>query len=194
MHPIVDAAGRRGELPSWVRLSAARHRHSERVADLLSAWGEALDLPEEERIRWRAAARLHDALKEAPLADLRELAEEGSWPERPGDWPEPVIHAPAAAGRLVREGVADEELLLAIAYHPVGHPSFEGLGVHLYLADYLEPGRPDGDHRGALRAAMPMDRSDVLLRVLRQRIEFRLGAGKTVMPVSIDFWNRTVAG
>lgn len=186
MHPVIEAAGRRGEFPAWARLDESRRAHVERVAALLAEWAEALGLPEEERVRWRAAGRLHDAVKDAPTRELRELVE--------GDrtWPASLLHAPAAAERLRREGVEDEELLLAIGYHSIGHPGFGLLGEHLYLADYLEPGRPDEPERDALRATMPAARPVVLPQVIRRRIEAQLSGDQALLQPAVDFWNRTV--
>lgn len=185
LHPVVEAAGRRNEPPEWAELTEPRLDHVRRVSELLADWSEALELPEQERVRWRAAGLLHDALKDAPIGRLRELVgDEG--------WPDPVLHAPAAAARLGRDGVDDEALLLAVAYHPVGHPSFDELGVHLYLADYLEPGRPDAGHRAALRKLMPAGRREVLPQVIRRRIEVQLAGGHVILPAAIGFWNRVV--
>ena len=185
MHPVIEAAGRRAELPPWAQLTAERRAHVERVADLLSEWADTLGLPEEERIRWLAAGRLHDALKDAPIAEMREFVGEGAWPDA-------LLHAPAAAGRLARDGVDDEPLLLAIAYHSVGHPAFGDLGEHLYLADYLEPGRPDGAERDELQRAMPGERGRVLPQVIRRRLERELEAGHPILPAALGFWNRVV--
>jgi len=186
VHPVIEAAGRRGELPSWVQLTEKRRAHVERVAGLMLEWAQALGLSEEERTRWEAAGRLHDALKDAPTGELRDLVGEEQWPE-------PLLHAPAAAGCLLRDGVDDEELLLAVAYHSVGHPAFADLGEHLYLADYLEPGRSDTPERRELREAMPAERGRVLPRVIRRRLERELAAGHTILPAAIGFWNRVVA-
>lgn len=184
-HPLVEAAGRRGELPEWAELSEPRRGHVRRVSALLDEWSAVLGLPEEEQLRWRAAGLLHDALKDAPVEELRDLVTDENWPD-------PVLHAPAAAVRLAREGVDDEGLLLAVAYHSVGHPSFDELGVHLYLADYLEPGRADAGHRAALRERMPGGRRDVLPEVIRRRIEAQLDARYVVLPAAVGFWNRAV--
>lgn len=183
MHPVIEAAGRDGTLPEWSRISEARRAHVERVAALLDDWAGALGLSGAERTRWIAAGRLHDALKDATTPDLQALVAD----ER---WPEPLLHAPAVAARLASEGVDDEEFLLALRYHSIGHPDFAALGEHLYLADYLEPGRSDTDERVALRDGMPKERADVLPVVIRRRIEAQLANGDVVMPAAIDFWNR----
>lgn len=185
MHPLIEAAGRRGELPGWAELSDHRRAHVERVAALLGVWAENLGLPEDEQIRWRAAGRLHDALKDAAVPTLRELVDDDSWPE-------PLLHGPAVSARLAREGVDDDEFLLSVAYHSVGHPSFRALGEHLYLADYLDPGRPGTGDRQALRGAMPAGREDVLPRVIPCRIEQQLAKRRPILSATIDFWNRTV--
>ena len=183
MHPVIEAAGRHGTLPDWSRISGERREHVERVAGLLSEWAEALDLPEDERVRWVAAGRLHDALKDAPTPELEALVGEAGWPE-------PLLHAPAVSRRLADDGVDDDDFLLALRYHSIGHPDFGVLGEHLYLADYLEPGRPDTAERVALRASMPSARSEVLPIVVRRRIEAQLANDDRLMPAAVDFWNR----
>jgi len=185
MHPLIEAAGRFGEFPAWACLSKKRRHHAARVSDLLGDWAESLCLSETDQIRWRAAGLLHDVLKDAKAKDLRKLVTL--------DWPDPLLHAPAAAERLSREGIQDEELLLAVRYHPVGHPEFGALAEHLYLADYLDSGRPlRRKKRAALRNRMPDEHAKVLRKVVRIRISDRLKADARVLPVSIEFWNRIV--
>lgn len=157
------------------------------MARLLGSWAEALELPPRDRRRWRAAGILHDALRDAPPGELRGSA------ELP-DWPGPLLHAPACAERLRREGVEDGALLLAVSHHPVGHPEFGPLGDHLYLADFLEPGREFAEERRAeLRDRMPGDRAEVLVRVVAMRIEHLLERGSHLLPESVHYWNRCVA-
>lgn len=185
MHPLIEAAGCLGEFPAWACLSKKRRRHSAQVSELMGDWAGSLALPESDHIRWRAAGLLHDVLKDAKPEYMRKLVTQ--------DWPEPLLHAPAAAERLSREGIDDEELLLAVRYHPVGHPEFGPLAETLYMADYLESGRPcRRKKRAALRERMPDEHTDVLREVARQRISDRLNADARVLTVSIEFWNRIV--
>lgn len=157
------------------------------MATLLAEWAGRLELDPPERRRWRAAGLLHDALRDADPADLEEL---GGLPS----WPRPLLHAPACAARLRREGVEDDDFLLAVGHHPVGHPDFGPLGDHLYLADFLEPGRTFArERRAELRDRMPGDVGEVLPTVVRMRLEHLLRRGSVVMPESIDYWNRCVA-
>jgi HD superfamily phosphohydrolase YqeK len=81
------------------------------------------------------------------------------------------LHGPAAAERLREEGVADEELLAAVAYHTIGDPSFGQLGRALYAADFLEPGRTfRAEWRAELRERVPAELDAVVLEVARARV------------------------
>lgn len=186
LHPLVAAAADRGELPEWAECAPGRRRHVGRVAALLDEWAGDLGLGERDRRRWRAAGVLHDALRDAPEEELR--SGEGL-----PDWPPPLLHAPACAARLRREGVHDRGLLLAVGHHPVGHPDFDRLGDHLYMADYLEPGRAFAEERrAALRGRMPGHREEVLIEVARDRLRHLLDRGAPILEESIRYWNRRV--
>lgn len=189
LHPIVQAAGGSpGRLPPWARIGPGRREHVERVAALLDEWAAELGLSGADRVRWRAAGRLHDALKAADADSLRPLV-----PGADGPWPDSLLHGPACAARLRAEGVDDESLLAAVAHHSTGHPALDDLGRYLYLADYLEPGRSaDPDLCGALRARLPSDRRAVLREVAARRIGGLLERGLPILPTSIEFWNRLV--
>lgn len=189
LHPLVEAAAR-GELPPWARMGSGRRAHVERVADLLDDWARKGGVDEATRTRWLAAAWLHDCMKEAPEDDLRALLD-----GELADLPEPVLHGPAAAARLRREGVEDEELLRAVAYHTLGHPELGTTGKALYAADFLEPGRTRRNRwRAGLRERMPHDEKHVLMEVLRARIEYLLKEGRPIRPETLAFWNRMAGG
>lgn len=191
-HPLVAAAGRTGELPPWAVCVPARREHAGRVADLLDAWGDRLGLREADRLRWRAAGHLHDALKDAPEEELRALA--AAAVPNGADLPAPILHGPACAARLEAEGVRDRELREAIAWHSTGHPSLGRLGRFLYLADFLEPGRTgQAAWRAALRERAAAAPTSVLQEVLRWRIEHLIGRGKPVELPSVELWNRVAA-
>ena len=180
---VREAGAAEGRLPPWARMSEGRREHVERVTDLLDAWAGHHELPEADRIRWRAAGRLHDALREADPEEL------GFWTDL--DWPEPVLHGPACAARLREEGVEDEELLEAVAWHTVGDPEMGWFGRHLYLADFLEPGRSFlPDVRERLRWIMPGEPAEALLSTVALRIAHRLEVRGALRPRTIAFWNR----
>ena len=116
LHPLVVAAAE-GTLPPWSRANPERIEHMGRVAELLGEWAVERGLTEEDVLRWRAAGFLHDALREADPEEIRRLL-----PTELSELPDYMVHGPAAASRLRREGVFDEPFLRAIAYHTIGTP------------------------------------------------------------------------
>lgn len=188
MHEQVLAAAR-GQLPAWSCVSEARRAHIERVVALLDAWAVALNVDEHERMRWRAAGWLHDALRDADPAVLRDMV-----PAEARDLPGPLLHGPACAHRLEQAGVEDASLIAAVAWHTVGHPSLDRAGHMLYLADFLEPGRHfETAWRARLRARMPAAAPDVIRDVAAARIRYLLDSRCTVRRETIEFWNGLVS-
>lgn len=176
---------RAGRLPSWAVVRPERRAHIERVAALMDAWALALRLDESERARWRAAAWLHDALRDATDEELRPLVDPSL-----RLLPTPLLHGPAVARRLADEGVDDEALLLAVAYHTLGSARFDRLGRMLYAADYLEPGRTfRAEDRAAQRARMPHALDDVLASIVRARLIHLLDLRRPIRSETLEFWN-----
>ena len=184
---LIDRASR-GELPDWAVQRPARRAHTARVAALMDRWAAALGLDDRERVRWRAAGWLHDALRDEDPETLRTLVRLEF-----RDLGGPLLHGPAAAERLRDEGVDDEGLLRAIAFHTIGHPEFDRLGRALYLADYLEPGRTfDPAGGAALRARMPEAMDEVLREVASARVAHLVRARRSIRPETLRFWNSLV--
>jgi HD superfamily phosphohydrolase YqeK len=158
-------------LPPWAEVGPERRAHIERVAALLGEWAAAMAVGAEERERWRRAAYLHDALRDAPLAN-------------------PRAHGPAAADRAAAEGERDRGVLDAVRYHTVGYAGWDDVGRMLYLADFLEPGRDsEVSARGALIARVTAERDAVLREVARRRIAWVLRSGWPLPPETVAFWN-----
>lgn len=180
---LEDAAA--GRLPAWAAAGEQRRAHMQRVATLMGDWAEALGLPGPECTRWRAAGWLHDALREAPAGELRPLV-----PEPLRDAPNKLLHGPAVAERLRRDGVADEPLLRAVTYHTIGHPDLDALGRALFVADFIEPGRSyQPVQLAVLRARMPAALPHVLREVLRARMQRLLDEARPLRPETAAFWN-----
>jgi 2-amino-4-hydroxy-6-hydroxymethyldihydropteridine diphosphokinase len=174
-HPIVLAAAR-GDLPEWAVAGPRRREHMARVAELLGRWADSLGLGAEDRARWRAAGYLHDALRDEGPETLR-----GTLPASARDLADAVLHGPAAAERLRRAGVDDEELLQAIASHTLGGVGLRMLGRALYVADYVEPGRGYADEWHArVRERMPAQLERVLREVVRERVRRGRESGRVV--------------
>ncbi|TVP47239.1 MAG: hypothetical protein EA350_05150 [Gemmatimonadales bacterium] len=183
-HPLVAAAAR-GTLPAWAEAGPSRREHIERVRALLDEWAAALDLPPAERARWCAAGVLHDALRDAPPEELRPHL-----PAKLRELPASILHGPAVAVRLRREGVTDRGLLRAVGFHTLGHPRLDDAGRALFAADVLEPGRKSRpEWRRKLRARFPRRPVEVTREVSRARIAWQLEDGRPLHRHSMEFWN-----
>ena len=177
------------ELPAWTVTRADRREHIDRVAVLLAQWADTARVSAAEKKRWLQAAYLHDALRDARPSELRSAV-----PAQFAEWPDLLLHGPAAAARLRSEGFRDEGILNAIAYHTVGHPDLDAAGRALYLADFLEPGRNfDPIGRAAWRARMPHDLDNVLREVLAARIQHMIASHRPMRSETLAFWNQVAA-
>jgi HD superfamily phosphohydrolase YqeK len=162
-------------MPAWSVAGPERRAHVARVAALLADWAARMRVPAAERDRWLRAAWLHDALRDAPAAT--EFA-----------------HGPLAAERARADGEGDQGVLDAVRHHSTGFAGWDDVGRMLYLADYLEPGRPqDRDDRAALAARVPGERDAVLREVARRRISHALGSGWPLPAETVAFWNHLAA-
>jgi 2-amino-4-hydroxy-6-hydroxymethyldihydropteridine diphosphokinase len=157
-----------------------------RVATLLGEWAARLHLSDHERTEWMALGYLHDALRDAPVAQLRAEVE-----EKFRDLPGPLLHGPAAARRL--DGALSPALLNAIRYHTIGHPSLDRAGKALYLADFLEPGRDfEVEWRESLSARMPEELDAVLTEVVAARLQHLVDLRRQIRPETAAFWSAIV--
>jgi HD superfamily phosphohydrolase YqeK len=170
-------------LPSWACVSEKRLAHIERVTGLLDHWAKRLELPADEARAWHDAGRYHDALRDAPESQLRALA------EAPGYETE-MLHGPAAAEQMRRNGETRQEVLDAVRHHTVGSSSWGRLGRALYMADYLEPGRKfSRADRAYLASQVPHDFDATFRQVLRARLEWSLREGMRLFPEAVALWN-----
>jgi len=161
-----------------------------RVAALLGEWARERMEPPWEVTRWMAAGHLHDALRDEDHEVLRALVDP---PFK--DLEGKVLHGPGAARRLRDEGVEDEELLDAIAYHTLGSARFGTVGLALYSADFLEPGRwAREEWRAGLRRRAPRELEEVVKEILQARIGYLLERGRPLHPETLGFWNRMSEG
>ncbi len=189
LHPLVRAASR-GKLPDWAVAGSGRRKHMKRVAKLLGSWAKERDEHPRERQRWIAAGYLHDAFRDEDVGLLRTRVASGF-----RDLPGKVLHGPAAAWRLRSEGVGDEEFLHAIAFHTVGSAEFGTLGMALFAADFLEPGRKLRDEwRHELRERAPRELDAVVREILEARVLHLVARGRPLRHETVAFWNRMAAG
>jgi predicted HD superfamily hydrolase involved in NAD metabolism len=175
-------------------LSPERAAHSRRVAKTAAelCLREGLD-PD----RGTLAGLAHDMCKEMPKRAQAELA--ALYPQAlPGAvltsalMAAKVVHGPAGAALLARDyGIADAEILEAVALHTVGRPSMGALASILYCADKLEPGRERlrDDYRSRC-LALPLD--EMLLAVVEGVIEWLREKGRAVAPETLILYSSLV--
>lgn len=168
-------------------MSNARYEHVARVAALMDRWAGALGLGESDRVRWRTAGWMHDALRDARPADIRDDIADA----RLRALPDSFLHGPAAADRMAQDGFDDGEVLDAIRYHTLGHPDLGRLGLALIAADFLEPGRfEEPAERAALRARLPFAFDDVIRAVIRAKLARTLEHEDVLPAEMVALWNR----
>ncbi len=172
------------DLPAWAHVTEKRRQHIQWVTALLDEWAARLSLPPEEAIAWHDAGRFHDALRDAPENVLRELGGDSL------EYPVEMLHGPAAAEQLARDGERRADLLDAVRYHTVGSARWGRLGRALYMADYLEPGRKfSRADRAYLAAQAPYDFDATFRQVVRARLEWSLREGMRLYPEAVVLWN-----
>lgn len=170
-------------LPSWSVVTNKRREHIARVVVLLDEWAVAMQLDETERAAWRDAGAWHDALRDEGEERLRLITGEISRPVG-------LLHGPAAASYLAIEGERRAHVLEAIRWHTVGFPAWQLVGRALYMADFLEPGRPFlRVERAQLAERVPLEFHAVFREVVRVRMEWALQSGKGLPPETVLLWN-----
>jgi 2-amino-4-hydroxy-6-hydroxymethyldihydropteridine diphosphokinase len=170
-------------LPPWAHVTEKRRQHIARVLRLLEQWADAMHVSNDERAAWHDAGLLHDALRDAPEAELRAHARDSARDVE-------MLHGPAVANLLEERGETTPQVRLAIRYHTVGCADWDRTGRALYMADFLEPGRTfSRDVRAFLAAQVPHDFDTVFRQVLRLRLEYALREGFTLFPETVALWN-----
>jgi len=171
------------DMPAWAQVGEKRRAHIARVTALLDHWAEKLKLDAAEAQAWHDVGRFHDALRDAPEAELRRLA-------AGHDLPLDVLHGPAAATHLVSLGESRKDVLDAVRWHTVGYADWGRAGRALYMADFLEPGRGFmKSDRAFLAEHLPHDFDGVFRSVVKMRLEWTLREGKALFPEAVGLWN-----
>lgn len=170
-------------LPAWAQVSDKRRAHIGRVTALLEEWAARSARDAEEARAMRDVGLWHDGLRDAEEKYLRELANDDRSPVD-------VLHGPAAATLLERNGESRTDVLEAVRWHTLGSPRWGRVGRALYMADFLEPGRKFAvADRAYLAAQVPNDFDGTFRQVVRMRLEWSLREGKELFPETVELWN-----
>lgn len=94
-------------------------------------------------------------------------------------------------------GVTDEEVLSAILYHTTGKPDMSLLEEIIYVADYIEPGRPELPYINEMRACAFNNLHKATLYEL-QSVMTKISKGDGIMDKrteeTFEFYRRIVEG
>jgi predicted HD superfamily hydrolase involved in NAD metabolism len=135
--------------------------------------------------RARLAALLHDCGKalerEALKRHLKEAGADAQERALPALW-----HAPVGAWRARHVyGCRDGEILAAVRFHSTGAPGQSPLQKLLFVADYIEPGRPAWPELPALRSLARRDLGAAWGQVLKHKLTDLLGRERPLHPRSL---------
>jgi predicted HD superfamily hydrolase involved in NAD metabolism len=174
----------RTEIRAWLEseLSPHRYQHSLGVAatarELAERFGgdpdraEMAGLLHDVAREWRASRLLESARDwEIPVGYMEEMA------------PMPCLHAAIGAELARREfGVEDDEVLQAIASHTLGRENMSLLERIVFLADAIEPNRPDAPYLQDLRDWAQKDLNMACRRAFDHTFEYLLRTGQPIHP------------
>lgn len=170
-------------LPDWAIVGEKRRAHIARVTGLLDRWAATMRLDADEAQAWHDAGRWHDAFRDGTPEVLRPLVGDP-------DMLDGLLHGPAAAVRLERDGETRRDVLEAVRWHTVGYPRWARTGRALFMADVLEPGRRFmSTDRAFLAAQVPVNFDGVFRQVVRMRLEWTLREGNRIHTETAELWN-----
>ncbi len=176
-------------LPPWAQVGEKRRAHIARVTAMLDGWAQAIAGDADEARALHDVGVLHDALRDAPEDELRQLAAADD-SSTVANAPVDLLHGPAAAAMLARVGETRAAVIDAVRWHTLGSPAWGRVGRALYLADFLEPGRKFATaDRAYLAAQVPRDFDGTFRQVVRMRLQWSLNEGKQLYAATVELWN-----
>lgn len=174
-----------------VGLKSARYAHTLGVVKTARALAKLHGVAPE---RAALAAWLHDCAKaldrEAMLPMLGRAGADRQERGLPALW-----HAPVGAYLARRDfAVNDPEILGAIRRHSTGSPGQTPLQKLLFVADYIEPGRPKWPELPALRRLARRDLDAAWSQVLKEKLMDLIRRGRPLHPRSLAAYNSSLNG
>lgn len=166
-------------------LSQKRFEHSVRVAETASFMAGLYGLSREKAY---LAGIAHDISKEIGGEAMLEAARRDGLPIRDFEMEKlDLLHGRAAAVKLREDfGIEDKDILDAVAFHTFGNPGVSDLGKIIFVADKIEPCRPQSTDEYRKRLfEMPLEMTTY--SVVKENCEYLEARGKTPAPVSLEF-------
>lgn len=163
-------------------LKRSRFEHSRGVVKTIDKLARIHGIPVQKA---RRAAWLHDCGKalgrETLLPLLKKAGADRHERALPALW-----HAPVGAWLAEHEyGLRDPESLEAIRYHSTGAPAQTPLQMALFVADYIEPGRPAWPELPALRRLARTDLRGAWAQALKHKLADLIERERPLHPRSL---------
>ncbi len=174
----------------WIDLLFASLK-PHRFAHSLSVAGESRRLAllhGADALKAEQAGILHDCAKCLPLSEMQRIAREHGMARDPSLLESgALLHAPVGS-QVARDryGMADPEVLEAIAYHTTGAPGMSRLAMCVCLADSIEPLREPYPGLDRIRALAEVSLERALLLSLERTADYVLSRGKHMDPRTRD--------
>lgn len=171
-------------------LSQRRFYHSQCVAECAGELAERYGADPEKA---RLAGILHDVMKDtAPEEQLKIMEQSGIILSEAQRRNQKLWHALSGAAYAENVlGVADREIIDAIACHTGGKAGMTTLDKVLFVADYISA---DRDYPGVeeLRTAAEKSLEEVIVEGVTFTMQERMGERMTMEPRSIDAYNEAL--
>lgn len=166
-------------------LSPRRFDHCIRVAEMAEELSNAFAVDTEKCV---LAALLHDYVKEWSIESLLEAGRVYEIDCYSMKHPA-LLHAPVAACLLKDQGlIEDPEVLEAIACHTIGAPGMGTVAQVVYIADYLEAGRPYRKDK-EIKESQARGLTAMALYVCAQKLSFMIRREAFVHPWSFELYS-----
>lgn len=101
-----------------------------------------------------------------------------------------LLHAKLGAFLAAKKyHIEDKEIVNAIASHTTGHPHMTLLEKIIYIADYIEPGRPELANMEEVRHLAFRNIDECLYRILEDSLEYLNRLSKPIDPMTEKTYN-----
>ncbi len=159
-------------------LSPSRFAHCERVAGLAVELCVRFGVDPDAGY---VAGIAHDMCKACKERLLLSLASRDGYPISAIEADKPsLLHGRAAAVVLENDfGVTNRSVIEAVRHHTFGSPTLDPLGLIVFVADKLEPGRDGIDGESRARA-LSLDLNGMAFEVASDNVRYLEAKGKTV--------------
>lgn len=178
------------ELTEEIRIFAqehvkkSRYEHSIRVAETCARLCRMFALDDD--VGYLAGVG-HDMCKDFSDQELFDLAAKDGNPIIPYEKRNPTLLHGRAAAVLMKEkfGIEDKDILEAVAYHTSGVMGMCDLSKCLFIADKIEPGRPQSTDENRERL-YKMNLDQMFYAVLYENYSYVLKKGYELFPTTED--------